>query len=128
MFPMWLLRCAIFVPILWKPCIYCVARFRGNSGTPKSPGDNFPGRVTKNAVVQKLKKRSVREVAGRRAALVELVQSYGLALRFFNGGGTGSIATTRKESAVTEITVGSGFYAPALFDNYRDFRYQPAAG
>jgi len=91
-------------------------------------GDNFPGRVTKNAVVQKLKKRSVREVAGRRAALVELVQSYGLALRFFNGGGTGSIATTRKESAVTEITVGSGFYAPALFDNYRDFRYQPAAG
>jgi D-serine deaminase-like pyridoxal phosphate-dependent protein len=29
---------------------------------------------------------------------------------------------------VTEITVGSGFYAPALFDNYRDFRYQPAAG
>src|SRR5947209_3033785 len=91
-------------------------------------GDNFPGRVTKNAVVQKLKKRSVREVAGRRAALVELVESYGLALRLFNGGGAGSIATTRKESAVTEITVGSGFYAPALFDNYRDFRYQPAAG
>ncbi len=36
--------------------------------------------------------------------------------------------TTGKESVVTEITVGSGFYAPSLFDYYRDFRYQPAAG
>jgi len=45
-----------------------------------------------------------------------------------NGGGTGSIDSTRAEPVVTEITVGSGFYAPALFDNYRDFRYQPAAG
>jgi D-serine deaminase-like pyridoxal phosphate-dependent protein len=29
---------------------------------------------------------------------------------------------------VTEITVGSAFYSPALFDNYRDFRYLPASG
>src|SRR5258708_38713704 len=34
----------------------------------------------------------------------------------------------RKEDVVTEITVGSAFFSPALFDNYRDFRYQPAAG
>jgi D-serine deaminase-like pyridoxal phosphate-dependent protein len=91
-------------------------------------GDNFPGHMAKNAIVQRLKRRSVREIAERRAAIVELVKSYGLSRRFINGGGTGSMATTRKEDAVTEITVGSGFYAPALFDNYRDFRYQPAAG
>jgi len=91
-------------------------------------GDNFPGHMAKNAIVQRLKRRSVREVAERRAAIVKLVKSYGLFPRFINGGGTGSMATTRKEDAVTEITVGSGFYAPALFDNYRDFRYQPAAG
>jgi len=78
--------------------------------------------------VQRLKRRSVREIAERRSAIVELVKSYELSPRFVNGGGTGSMATTRKEDAVTEITVGSGFYAPALFDNYRDFRYQPAAG
>jgi D-serine deaminase-like pyridoxal phosphate-dependent protein len=90
-------------------------------------GDNFPGHKASNAVVQGLKRRSIREVAERRTDLVDLVKSYGLALRFVNGGGTGSIATTRAEQAVTEITVGSGFYAPALFDNYRDFRYQPAA-
>lgn len=91
-------------------------------------GDNFPGHMAKNAVVQGLKRRSIREVAERRAACVDLVGTYGLALRFVNGGGTGSLATTGRESKVTEITVGSGFYAPALFDNYRDFRYQPAAG
>jgi D-serine deaminase-like pyridoxal phosphate-dependent protein len=90
-------------------------------------GDNFPGHKARNTVIQRLKRRSIHEIAQRRAALVELVKSYGLSLRFVNGGGTGSIATTRAEQMVTEITVGSGFYAPSLFDNYREFRYQPAA-
>jgi hypothetical protein len=26
------------------------------------------------------------------------------------------------------VTVGSAFYAPALFDHYDAFRYEPAAG
>jgi D-serine deaminase-like pyridoxal phosphate-dependent protein len=91
-------------------------------------GDHYPGRMFKNALVQWLKHRSTHEVADRRAAIVDLVRAYEVQLRFVNGGGTGSIATTRQEPAVTEITVGSGFYSPALFDNYRDFRYLPAAG
>src|ERR1700724_2896795 len=57
-----------------------------------------------------------------------MIDSYGIALRFVNGGVTGSIVSTREEDVVTEITVGSAFYSPALFDNYRDFRYRPAAG
>jgi D-serine deaminase-like pyridoxal phosphate-dependent protein len=91
-------------------------------------GDNFPGQTVKNLLLRQLKRRSVGVVAERRAALVELTKSYGLTLRFVNGGGTGSMTTTRADPVVTEITVGSGFYAPALFDHYRDFRYQPAAG
>ncbi len=91
-------------------------------------GDNFVGQTIKNTLVRQLKRRSIREVATRRAALVEMIGSYGVALRFVNGGGTGSIDSTRAEDVVTEITVGSAFYAPALFDNYRNFRYQPAAG
>ncbi len=91
-------------------------------------GDHYPGKALKNGLVRFLKRRSVRDVAARRAAILELIKSYNLSLRFVNGGGTGSIATTREEAAITEITVGSGFYAPALFDNYHDFRYQPAAG
>jgi len=91
-------------------------------------GDHYPGKAPKNTLVRFLKQRSVREVAKRRAAIFELIASYHLSLRFVNGGGTGSIDSTRAEPAVTEITVGSGFYSPALFDNYRSFRYQPAAG
>ncbi|GCE22430.1 alanine racemase [Dictyobacter kobayashii] len=92
-------------------------------------GDNYPKSAPKNTVVRYLKQRSIREAAARRALAIELIQSYQLPpLRFVNGGGTGSLHTTRTEAGVTEITVGSGFYAPALFDNYRDFRYQPAAG
>ncbi|MGH2515858.1 MAG: amino acid deaminase/aldolase [Ktedonobacterales bacterium] len=91
-------------------------------------GDNVPGHALKNLLVRQLQRRSVREVALRRAGLAALVASLGASLRFVNGGGTGSIASTREEPAVTEITVGSGFYSPGLFDNYRGFRYQPAAG
>jgi D-serine deaminase-like pyridoxal phosphate-dependent protein len=52
----------------------------------------------------------------------------GLTLRFVNGGGTGSLHTTSRETAVTEVTAGSAFFAPLLFDHYHDFRFQPAAG
>ena len=44
-----------------------------------------------------------------------------------NGGGTGSIHTTREESVITEVTAGSGFYAPTLFDRYSSFSFTPAA-
>jgi D-serine deaminase-like pyridoxal phosphate-dependent protein len=90
--------------------------------------DNAPGQKLKNTLVRMLKRRSRRDVAERRAAFGALVKTYGATLRFVNGGGTGSIATTAQEDGVTEITVGSGFYAPMLFDYYQDFHYQPAAG
>jgi D-serine deaminase-like pyridoxal phosphate-dependent protein len=90
-------------------------------------GDAFPRQMAKNMLVRWLKERSSKELAARRAEIVELIKGYGVQLRFVNGGGTGSIATTRQEEAVTEITVGSGFYSPTLFDNFHGFRYQPAA-
>jgi len=91
-------------------------------------GDKMPGQRVKNALIQQLKQRSIREVAQRRAALLDLIKGYGYELQLVNGGGTGSLHTTRLEAGITEITVGSGFYAPTLFDNYRAFRYLPAAG
>lgn len=91
-------------------------------------GDHYAGQLIKNALVYRLKQRSIREIAKRRAGIVDLVKEYGLALRFVNGGGTGSENSTAKEAAVTEITIGSGFYSPTLFDNYREFHYRPAAG
>ncbi|MGI2297233.1 amino acid deaminase/aldolase [Paenibacillus sp. GXUN7292] len=91
-------------------------------------GDRVPGQIFKNSLIQLLKRRSIREVAERRADAVQGISELGVNLRFVNAGGTGSIASSRSEPAVTEITAGSGFYAPALFDNYAGFRYLPAAG
>ena len=82
----------------------------------------------KNALIRLLKPRSMREVIARRVAIVECIKSYGQTLHFVNGGGTGSVHMTRTDPSVTEITAGSGFYSPTLFDNFQDFRHQPAAG
>ncbi len=90
--------------------------------------DAVPGQRVKNALVRYLKRRSVGAAARRRAAVGGLIAELGGTPRFVNGGGTGSLATTCQEAAVTEVTVGSAFYAPGLFDHYRDFRYRPAAG
>jgi D-serine deaminase-like pyridoxal phosphate-dependent protein len=48
-------------------------------------------------------------------------------LEFVNGGGTGSLRSTARETAVTELAAGSGLYSPTLFDTYRAFRLRPAA-
>lgn len=92
-------------------------------------GDHAPGMAAKNALVRTLKRRSVKLIAEKRAELVAMIEdALGSPLRFVNGGGTGSLRTTTQEEAVTEVTVGSGFFSPGLFDHYKDFRYQPAAG
>ncbi len=79
-------------------------------------------------VIRVLKGRSIPEVAQRRADIIAGIEAAGLTLRFVNGGGTGSLHTTSRETAVTEVTAGSAFFAPLLFDNYQDFQFQPAAG
>lgn len=91
-------------------------------------GDNVPGQAAMNAIVKLLKKRSVKEIAQRRKAVVDALTHMGFSLRIVNGGGTGSMDTTCTEEAVTEVTVGSGFFSPGLFDNYSHFKLMPAAG
>lgn len=81
----------------------------------------------KAPAIRALQRRSVRELVRRRAAIVAAVREVAGDLRFVNGGGTGSLETTARERAVTEVAAGSGFYGPALFDDYRAFTPQPAA-
>ena len=90
--------------------------------------DNYPGQTIKNTIVRLLKKKSIKSLAARREEAVKKLIKNGAAFRFVNGGGTGSLESTGKEDAVTEVTVGSGFYSSALFDNYSDFRHLPSAG
>ncbi|MCI0572081.1 MAG: amino acid deaminase/aldolase [Myxococcaceae bacterium] len=82
----------------------------------------------RNAVIRLLKERSFSAVVARRTAVVKALAREGFSLRFVNGGGTGSLERTREDPSVTELAAGSGLFAPALFDGYRDFRHLPAAG
>lgn len=90
--------------------------------------DNVPGQAAKSALIRFLKSRSLREVIARRTETVKALQAAGCTLRFVNGGGTGSVETTIREQLVTEVTVGSGFYTPTLFDHYSRFKHVPSAG
>lgn len=90
--------------------------------------DHPPGPAWKRMLVRALKKRSIGNVAGRRAEIVRTLRDAGCELQFVNGGGTGSMESTREEPEVTEVTVGSAFYSPTLFDHYDKFKHNPCAG
>ncbi|MBI1318649.1 MAG: amino acid deaminase/aldolase [Candidatus Hydrogenedens sp.] len=90
--------------------------------------DAVPGQTVKNLAVRWMKSRSIPELRARRKAVVEALRAGGCDLKLVNGGGTGSIESTREESVVTEVTAGSGFYTPTLFDHYGGFHHLPAAG
>jgi D-serine deaminase-like pyridoxal phosphate-dependent protein len=89
-------------------------------------GDEPPGKRLVGATIKRLQSASATEIAERRAAVVDAVRAVA-PLELVNGGGTGSIERTVAEDAVTEVTAGSGFYAPTLFDHYSAFSLRPAA-
>ncbi len=90
--------------------------------------DAAPGKAALNAVIRALKRRSEPAVARRRQAFINRLEERGYANLRVNGGGTGSLESTRKEPWITELAAGSGLFGPWLFDGYRQFRPRPAAG
>jgi D-serine deaminase-like pyridoxal phosphate-dependent protein len=93
------------------------------AGVPDQP----PGRRLRGALIRFMQRRSAAELARRRAAIVAALDEF-VELEVVNGGGTGSLELTAAEDVVTEVTAGSGFYAPALFDHYSRFSLTPTAG
>lgn len=91
-------------------------------------GTKDPFMGMKNYAVRIMRNLSIIELAKRRKACIDYAKSKGWALPLINGGGTGSIETTLSEEYITEVTVGSGFFSPTLFDYYDNFKHQPAAG
>lgn len=73
-----------------------------------------------------LKNKSIKTLRQRRAELVSYLKAEGFQIDLVNGGGTGSLESTSLEECVTEVTVGSGFYGPKLFDGYAQFDVLPA--
>lgn len=82
----------------------------------------------KGWMIRSLQRRAKKEVANQRRLLVAHCKFYFPHIRFVNGGGTGSIHYTTKQKEVTEMTIGSAFYAPSLFDDFNALSLQPAAG
>jgi len=103
-----------------------LAGLMGYEGHIAGLGDRPPGKRLMGFAIGALQRASAREIAARRAAVVEAVSAVA-PLSFVNGGGTGSLHITSREPAVTEVTAGSGFYAPTLFDAYSAFSLTPAA-
>jgi D-serine deaminase-like pyridoxal phosphate-dependent protein len=90
--------------------------------------DNPANSAVVNAVMWLLKRRSRPRVRERRTSVVRALERAGHEFDLVNGGGTGCVEFTVRDPSVTEVTVGSGLYAPALFDHYRSFQHLPAAG
>lgn len=105
-----------------------VAALMGYEAQIAGLGDKLPGQVLKNRVVRALQSYSAEQVFARRQAAVDLLERAGCQLDFVNGGGTGSLKWTAQDRSVTELTAGSAFFAPGLFDHYSRFQLQPAAG
>jgi D-serine deaminase-like pyridoxal phosphate-dependent protein len=89
-------------------------------------GDAPPGRPLRGLAVRAMQKKSMAELADRRAAIVEAVREVA-DLEFVNGGGTGSVDLTAREQRITEVAAGSGLFAPGLFSAYSRFDPSPAA-
>ncbi|MEV5631861.1 amino acid deaminase/aldolase [Micromonospora tulbaghiae] len=89
-------------------------------------GDAPPGQAVLGSAIRVAQRGSYRELLARRFAAVSAVREHA-DLEFVNGGGTGSVAATSADPAVTEVTAGSGLYGPTLFDAYRAWRPTPAA-
>ena len=92
-------------------------------------GDDVPGHPLRSAAIRRMQSSSESEIRERLPEIVAAVREVAGAdgLEFINGGGTGSLGRTAAAGVATELTAGSGFYAPALFDNYRSLDLTPAA-
>ncbi len=89
--------------------------------------DTNPGSRHLDPFRRFIRARSKPLAATRRFAVVDALRAAGHRIAIVNGGGTGSIESTASDGSVTEVTIGSGFLTPHLFDHYTDLPLTPAA-
>jgi len=89
--------------------------------------DTNPGSRHLDPLRRFIRARSKPLAASRRFAVVDALRSAGHRIAVVNGGGTGSIDSTASDGSVTEVTIGSGFLTPHLFDHYAGLPLTPAA-
>ena len=92
-----------------------------------SVNDSVPGQRLKNPILRRMKQRSMAELMDRRQAVIQALEQAGCTIDIVNGGGSGSLKATAMDSAVTEVTAGSAFFAPGLFRHFHEVTFQPSA-
>lgn len=92
-----------------------------------SVADAEPGAWLKNRAMRAMKKASIREIGRRRSKLVEALKSDGFEIEIVNGGGSGSLLSTGGDPSLTEVTAGSAFFAPGLFQHFKEVAFRPSA-
>lgn len=91
-------------------------------------GDRNPFKKWMNPIFHLVRRLSNRTIRKRREELLTACAASGIRVSLFNGGGTGSLSYNVDEANVlTELTAGSGFYCPHLFDYYSNLQLKPAA-
>ncbi len=89
-------------------------------------GDRSRQRRILNPIKRLIRIISRGRVARLREELRREFLSSGLQMEIFNGGGTGSLNWATAESALTELTAGSGLFSTHLFDGYSNIHFEPA--
>lgn len=89
---------------------------------------NRPANAIKGRIIEAMQQQAKKQVTQFRRLAIAHIKAYFPKVRFINGGGSGSMAYTAQQREVTEITVGSAFYAPALFDQFTHLQLEKAAG
>ena len=92
----------------------------GYEGQIAGLGDAPPGHPVRAQLIRLIQGRSMPELIRRRTETIRQIQAL-TSLEFVNGGGTGSLESTARDTSVTELTAGSGLVGPTLFDAYRRF-------
>ncbi len=86
--------------------------------------DDVPG--VRRFGVRAVQRASMAQLRERRATAMAAVREVAR-VEMVNAGGTGSLEWSAADPSVTEVTAGSGLFAPVTFDHYRGFRHEPAA-
>lgn len=95
------------------------------AGVADLPDATIPSKI-KSKLIQQLKLKSLKEIEKIRNETISIIRHFN-SPSIINGGGSGSIEFTDSLD-VTEITVGSAFLAPALFDRYQSLNLKKASG
>ncbi len=87
--------------------------------------DRFaPALASAKRALKALAREPVRQ---QRQAIVRELSRRGIPIPLFNGGGTGSVAWSAQDPALTEVAAGSGFLDSHLFDGFDGLALAPAA-